>query len=131
VESGRQLLSYLDTHTALWLANGSTQELSATALEIIEMSELRISPVVLFEASLLHEIGRIRIGPQEIRTILWRDFETFVCSVPFEEVAEAAWSETWTRDPFDRLIVAQAKAAGGKLITKDRRIHANFNGAIW
>jgi PIN domain nuclease of toxin-antitoxin system len=126
------LLIYLDTHTALWLANGSRDELSATALENIERAaELRVSPIVLFEASLLHEIGRIKIGVEEFKRILLYDFEVSICPMPFSEVVEASGGETWTRDPFDRLIVAHAKAASGKLITKDRRIHANFSGAIW
>ena len=126
------MLTYLDTHTALWLANGSRDELSATALENIERAtELRISPIVLFEADLLHEIGRIKIGVDELTRILLFDFEVSVCPMPFTEVVQASRGEVWTRDPFDRLIVAQAKAGGGKLITKDRRIHANFSGAIW
>jgi PIN domain nuclease of toxin-antitoxin system len=86
---------------------------------------------VLFEASLLHEIGRIKIGVEEFKRILLYDFEVSICPMPFSEVVEASGGETWTRDPFDRLIVAHAKAASGKLITKDRRIHANFSGAIW
>ena len=131
MESGRQHLTYLDTHVALWLANGDVRKLSATALATIETSELRISPLVLLEVSLLREINRFKVGPQEVRAVLDRDFEVSVCSIPFGDVIEAALSETWTRDPFDRLIVAQAKAAGGRLLTKDRRIRENFIGALW
>ena len=37
-----------------------------------------------------------------------------------------AQSLTWTRDPFDRLIVAKAMAANAKLITHDENIRLNF-----
>lgn len=42
-----------------------------------------------------------------------------------------ALKESWTRDPFDRLIVANAKAAGAPLITKDERIRKHYRRAIW
>jgi len=39
--------------------------------------------------------------------------------------------ENWGRDPFDRLIVANARAADAVLITKDQRIHMNYPRAVW
>jgi PIN domain nuclease of toxin-antitoxin system len=35
------------------------------------------------------------------------------------------------RDPFDRLIVANAKAKDAPLVTKDPRIHRNYSRALW
>lgn len=87
--------------------------------------------MALLEMQLLHEIGRLNVAPAEFLTILRRDFEVTVCSLPFHLVVEASLGETWTRDPFDRLIVAQAKIGGGKLITRDRRIREHFTDAVW
>lgn len=86
---------------------------------------------MLFEIQLLGEIGRLNAPPGEWLTILRRDFEVSVCALPFYEVVQASYSEQWTRDPFDRLIVSQAKLGGGKLITKDRVIRENFDQAVW
>ena len=44
---------------------------------------------------------------------------------------EAAERLSWTRDPFDRLIVAQASLAGAPLVTKDRMIRKHFAKAAW
>jgi PIN domain nuclease of toxin-antitoxin system len=105
--------------------------LSQPALREIETAQLRISPMVLFEMQLLQDIGRLNAPPQEFLTILRRDFDVAVCSLAFPEVVEASYREAWTRDPFDRLITAQARAQGGKLITKDRLIRQNFPDAVW
>ena len=37
----------------------------------------------------------------------------------------------WTRDLFDRLIVAQSSYDGSSLITKDRKIRKHYSAAIW
>ena len=37
----------------------------------------------------------------------------------------------FTRDPFDRLIAAQAEVAGAELATKDRLLRANLRFALW
>lgn len=86
---------------------------------------------MLFEIQLLGEIGRLNAPPKEWLTILRRDFEVNVCSLPFYEVVEASYSERWTRDPIDRLIVAQTRLGGGGLITRDRTIRENFDRAVW
>jgi len=37
----------------------------------------------------------------------------------------------WTRDPFDRLIVAHAIKANCNLLTKDEKIRKNYAHAVW
>jgi PIN domain nuclease of toxin-antitoxin system len=51
--------------------------------------------------------------------------------LPFATVIEYAAQQSWARDPFDRIIVAQAAAAGKELITKDRTIHQHYHLARW
>ena len=48
-----------------------------------------------------------------------------------EQVFDHAIDYQWTRDVFDRLITAEAEAMGFALITKDQKILANYEKAIW
>jgi acetylornithine deacetylase/succinyl-diaminopimelate desuccinylase-like protein len=47
------------------------------------------------------------------------------------DVVPVGDTAAWTRDPFDRLIVANAMADGATLITADRVILRHFDQAIW
>ena len=49
----------------------------------------------------------------------------------FHAIIGAARELNWTRDPFDRLIVAEAMLAEAGLVTKDRLIRKHFAAAIW
>lgn len=51
--------------------------------------------------------------------------------ISFAEVARTAVDLTWTRDPFDRMIAAQAIVADAPLVTADRNILANLPQATW
>jgi PIN domain nuclease of toxin-antitoxin system len=124
-------VTYLDTHAVVWLYAGQLESFSSAILAEIETADLRISPAVLLEIRLLQEIGRIETGPDDVLPVLQRDIGLTVCPIPFQEVVRAGYEESWTRDPFDRLIVSQAKAGRGKLITKDRNIRASYGRAIW
>jgi PIN domain nuclease of toxin-antitoxin system len=114
----------------LWLCTGEVR-LSNRALEQIENADLLISPIVLLEMRLLQEIGRLNIAPGEWLAILRRDFGVTVCRFPLHRVVAESLELPWTRDPFDRMIVAQAIVGRGRLITKDQRIHKNFPDALW
>jgi PIN domain nuclease of toxin-antitoxin system len=80
---------------------------------------------------LLHEIGRLRTSALTVVDTLATDIGLRVCDLPFRTVVEYAVKENWGRDPFDRLIVANAKAAGAPLLTKDARIRRHYSRAIW
>jgi PIN domain nuclease of toxin-antitoxin system len=54
-----------------------------------------------------------------------------VCDLPFPQVARRALELTWTRDPFDRLIVSQASLREAALVTKDRNILQHYGSALW
>ena len=51
---------YLDTHVLVWIAKGEDHQLSSSAREAIENDDLLVSPAVILELELLHEIGRLR-----------------------------------------------------------------------
>lgn len=87
--------------------------------------------MVLLELALLEETGRTRVGAHEIVLGLSQSIGLELRGEPFAEVASEAARQTWTRDPFDRLIAAQAVVAGAGLLTRDRAIRKNLDVAVW
>ncbi|CAN5333891.1 hypothetical protein BH20ACT9_BH20ACT9_20700 [soil metagenome] len=57
--------------------------------------------------------------------------ELVVADVPAAVACEAALGLAWTRDPFDRLLAAQAVASGTTLVTKDEVIREHVPLAWW
>ena len=123
---------YLDTNVVLWLVKGSLNRMSARTLEAVEDSQVLLSPMVLLELEYLHEIGRGTFSSQVIQLKLEHELGARVCELPFATVSQVALGEKWTRDPFDRMIVAQAKARGlAPLITADERIREHYSAVLW
>jgi PIN domain nuclease of toxin-antitoxin system len=125
------VICYLDTQVAVSLYKGRVKGFSRRAQAALEHGDLLISPMVLLELEFLHEIGRIIPSPQEILNHLNAQLSLQVCDLAFPRIAETALFETWTRDPFDRMIVAQARANGAApLITTDQRIQSHYKKAL-
>lgn len=125
--------AYLDTHVAVRLANGDLSLLSPAALEAMSRTDLLISPIVILEIEYLFELKKkIKLSAEDIRRKLEFELGVRVCDFSFPEVVQVASREKWTRDPFDRLIVAHAKANGiSTLISEDRKIRENYPRTIW
>ncbi len=122
---------YLDTHVLVQLYLGDASKLSAIARKAIEENDLLASPAAVLELELLHEIGRLRPGASRLIAVLARDLGLNVCDLPFKTVAEHALKEKWGRNPFDRLIVANARARDANLVTKDEKIRRHYERATW
>jgi PIN domain nuclease of toxin-antitoxin system len=121
----------LDTHVVVWLHAGLDDKLSPLARAAIEQNQLAVAPMVEFELTLLHEIGRLSLSGAEILGDLSHRVGLRVSAVPWQAAVQSAAGLTWTRDPFDRLIVADALAAGSLLLTKDERVRERVPSAVW
>ena len=122
---------YLDTHVVVWLFSGEIEKLSDKAIKIIEESELLISPMVTLELEFLYEIGRLNYKSKDILSSLSQSIDLKVCNLPFANIALESTKNNWTRDPFDRLIVANATCNNSILLSRDRKILDNYSMAIW
>ena len=126
------MICYVDTQVAIWLNEANLAKLSQKALSLIQAADVRISPMAVVELEYLYEIRRIIVRPQDILVKLGAEIGLTVCNHPFPAIAEMALGESWTRDPFDRIIVAHAKSNGAApLVTKDELIRANYPNARW
>jgi PIN domain nuclease of toxin-antitoxin system len=97
----------------------------------IDAEDCIASPAAILEAEFLHEIGRLKPPASTLMEVLAADFGVRVCDISFRTIAEHACHEKWTRDPFDRLLVANARVTGARLLTKDDRIQRHYPHAIW
>jgi PIN domain nuclease of toxin-antitoxin system len=119
VEEGRPsaadaaIVILLDTNAVIWL-DQNHRRVRALARS---KSRLMVSPATLLELQMLDEIGRLRLRTG-LRGVI--DSDRWEIDEPpavqwFEQSAE----ESWTRDPFDRLIAAHARLRRFKLASGD------------
>ncbi len=122
---------YLDTHAAVLLAQGDTERFTKPALRALNREDLMLSPATILELDSLYQLGRLKIPALEVVQILQNALSLRVCDLPFSQVVEKALDECWTRDPFDRLIVANARIRHARILTRDERISAHYKNALW
>jgi PIN domain nuclease of toxin-antitoxin system len=126
------LPAYLDTHVVVWLAAGKLRRISSKARVEIERSELLLSPMVLLEMEYLYELRQIRLPARDLFQKVAHEAGLRLCDLPFSTIVSSSLDEKWTRDPFDRLIVANAKANGfAALISADEEIRRHYPRTVW
>ena len=126
------MIAYLDTHVVLWLAAGKVNRLSPKAKGLMVRSELLLSAMAFLELEYLHELGRTKIRANDLLKKVEYETGLRLCDLPFSTISSSALDEKWARDPFDRLIVANAKANGfAWLITADEVIPKFYSRAVW
>jgi PIN domain nuclease of toxin-antitoxin system len=131
-KSGRMTRVMLDTHVVVWLYGANIDKISIKAQQLIDDSALLISPIVLLELQYLFEIKKISCDSNEIYEYLnLRINLNIEDSSAWYKVIKNAVKLNWTRDPFDRLIVAHADLLQMNLITKDNHIISNYENTVW
>ena len=122
---------YLDTHVVIWLYAGLSEKLTDLAKILINENEIYISAIVRLELQYLYEIQRITDESDLIISDLSNRIGLKICDKNFNLIISQSLAINWTRDPFDRIITANANLNNNILITKDKNILANYIYAKW
>ena len=121
----------LDTHILIWIAAAS-HRLSPEARRRLGAREEKLvfSVASLWEVAIKNSLGRGNFpidGAELRRGLLARRYEELPITGP--HALETAALPTIHRDPFDRILVAQARYEGFTLLTADKRV-ARYPGPI-
>lgn len=109
----------LDTHALLWWVGG--EALSPEAATAIGDPEnlVCVSAASVWEIGIKQALGKLTVAG-DLDTILAEDFEPV--PITFDDARRAAELPPHHRDPFDRMLVAQALARELTLVSRDPRM---------
>jgi PIN domain nuclease of toxin-antitoxin system len=112
----------LDTCAALALAAGTLPSDAAAALR--QAPEARVSVVTAWEIAIKAAAGKLHLAvpPAEWFALLLEHHELRQVAIDAETACAAAALPPLHHDPFDRLIVALARATDSVVLTADERI---------
>ena len=124
----------LDTHALLWLITDDDR-LSQNARQIFLDAETRLffSAASLWEICIKISLGKLSLKngwfhtiqkEMELNTIQWLPIDMAHCA----EVAEMPFHH---RDPFDRMLIAQAIVEGMRLLSRDNRLSDYAIKRVW
>lgn len=121
-------MSYLlDTHVWLWML-AVPERLTKEARELVESPESRLflSAASSWEISIKWSLGKLTLPEPPATYVPSRMQSTGVegLAVEHAHALQVASLPTHHRDPFDRLLVAQAVLAGCTILTADSQLEA-------
>lgn len=116
----------LDTHVFLWLQSAPERVRDQLDLLGDPDTERLVSAVVSWEIAVKHQLDRLQLPEAPQSYVPRRMREIRAVTVPIEQAhtLEAATLPMIHRDPFDRLLVAQARLLGVPIMTADAAISA-------
>jgi PIN domain nuclease of toxin-antitoxin system len=118
----------LDTHILLWWLDADPQ-LSKEAVRLIREPEntIFVSAVSLWEIWLKQSLGKLRLPANFLERLAAESFESLPLTAA--HTARIGSMEWVHRDPFDRMLIAQAEAENLLLLTADE-ILAGYGAAV-
>lgn len=121
----------LDTNVVLWLLLGDRERVSVQAVRALEDEEnqIALSAASVWEIAIKRSLGKLTIADGWAAALRRLDFDPLpVTAIHAEAVEQLPWHH---RDPFDRLLVAQAIAERLALVSADRRLAAYGVEVLW
>ncbi|MFZ1099505.1 MAG: type II toxin-antitoxin system VapC family toxin [Steroidobacteraceae bacterium] len=110
----------LDTHLLLW-ALGSPSKLSAASRKQIESAEVFVSAASVWEISIKRSLGKLQADPREVvAAIAPAGFA--LLPITGEHAAKIVELPALHKDPFDRMLIAQATIEPMILLTNDEAL---------
>jgi PIN domain nuclease of toxin-antitoxin system len=128
-------MSYLlDTHTFLWMA-GDPVSLSENVREIVEdkNNHLYLSAASAWEIAMLQQLKRLELPdvPQRFIAEALQQLNVLPIPIGFTTAISAATLPFIHRDPFDRLIIAEALKEKMTVLTRDVLFKSYGVKTVW
>ena len=120
----------LDTHAALWWLSDD-ERLGATCADLVSdaSSQVLLSAVVVWEVAIKRSLGKLDAPGDLAATLLGAGAQALPVGIDHAEaVSELPWHH---RDPFDRLLIAQATIEGAVLVSDDQALRAYGVPLVW
>jgi PIN domain nuclease of toxin-antitoxin system len=123
----------IDTHTFIWFTTGDSQ-LSNTARLLIEdtQNDIYLSIVSIWEMAIKYSMGKLNLNKTFDK--VWNDIQDnqiTLLAIDFEAVATLSTLPFYHKDPFDRMIIAQAQELNIPIIGKDEIFKNYAISLIW
>ncbi len=111
----------LDTHTVVWVIT-EPERVAPEALGLIELSENEVFVSVVSPWELAIKLSRRRIELPQVFYETLRDGQFSLLPVTIRHTEAIVALPHHHRDPFDRMLIAQAQVEGLTLVTSNREI---------
>ena len=120
----------LDTHAALWWLSEDERFGEATADQLTdETNQVLLSAVVVWEVAIKRSLGKLETPENFASTLLDAGVQPLPISLDHAAAVEQLpWHH---RDPFDRMLVAQASIEGAALVSHDEALRPYGVTLVW
>jgi PIN domain nuclease of toxin-antitoxin system len=121
----------LDTNVAVWLLLGVRDRVSTSAVEALgdTTNDVALSAASVWEIAIKRSLGKVTLPDRWTAALQRLGFDPMpVTAVHAAAVEGLTWHH---RDPFDRLLVAQASVERCALVTADRRLAEYRVETLW
>jgi PIN domain nuclease of toxin-antitoxin system len=110
----------VDSHVALWWLDGNDALGPTCRAELEAADEVFFSAVTPWELGIKRSLGKLDFPEGLVEAL--RDSGFVGLSITADHAVRAAGLPPHHRDPFDRMLVAQAQAEALRLVTADRTL---------
>jgi PIN domain nuclease of toxin-antitoxin system len=120
----------LDTHAALWFLAGDERLSPAARDHLIDGSNrVLLSAVVVWEVAIKRSLGKLVVPERYLSLLLEAGVQPLPVSL--EHAAAVEQLPPHHRDPFDRMLVAQARSEGAALVSRDAALRSYGVTLVW
>jgi PIN domain nuclease of toxin-antitoxin system len=120
----------LDTHAALWWLTDDARMGGNAATHLVDGGNtVLLSAAVVWEVAIKSSLGKLEAPPAFAETLV--DGGALPLAIAIEHAARVADLPWHHRDPFDRMLVAQALVEGAGIVTHDQKIAEYGVPVVW
>ena len=120
----------LDTHAALWFLSGDDRLGEGAIRQLTDdTNRVLLSAAVVWEVAIKRSLGKLTAPDEYLSLLLGAGVQALPVSIDHAAAVERLpWHH---RDPFDRLLVAQASVEGAALVSRDEAFRAYGVTLVW